>query len=563
MLLLHHLLRVPPLGSASRLVRLTSTSLFDSAPRLVRLTSTSLFDSAASRLAALARSPSPPTLVAVCVDGFDPAYTASVVDPPLALSSPSSYPSSGVGRGVMPSFTNPNNVSIVTASLPSVHGIAGNYALDFGGGEEGGGTSPSPSPPPLSSAREVSMTSASMITCTETLLSRAHALGYDVIIVTAKDKLLGLLGKGLPKDDSVNVSADRPFLARVSLEAAAAAAAAAAAFSPSSPSPTPTSPSVALLRSLLPSAKPLPTIYDPLISVTVIEAGEALLRHIRTHPSRQLLPAGTAAAHPAGAPPSTLARRRPALLYLSTTDYVQHKHAPGTGPATDFYRALDGALSRLASPSSPSSPSPSSSPPTYVGVTADHGMAAKHDPRTGEPVVVYVEDELLSSRPAPIPNRTILPITDAHVVHHGALGGYATVYLEDAARDSGRATALLAAIPGVEQVLSRADAADRYALPPGRIGDLVVVADRGVALGKRRAYHDLSQVRFLRSHGGEAESAVPLFFSRPLPAQWEAALKEGRMRNWHVLPALLDTAAAEAPAADAAAVGGGGSAVRD
>jgi phosphonoacetate hydrolase len=538
MLLLHHLLRVPPLGSAPRLVR--------------RLTSTSLFDSAASRLAALARSPSPPTLVAVCVDGFDPAYTASVVDPPLALSSPSSYPSSGVGRGVMPSFTNPNNVSIVTASLPSVHGIAGNYALDFGGGEEGGGTSPSPSPPPLSSAREVSMTSASMITCPETLLSRAHALGYDVIIVTAKDKLLGLLGKGLPKDDSVNVSADRPFLARVSLEAAAAAAAA----SPSpSPTPTPTSPSVALLRSLLPSAKPLPTIYDPLISVTVIEAGEALLRHIRTHPSRQLLPAGNAAAaHPAGAPPSTLARRRPALLYLSTTDYVQHKHAPGTGPATDFYRALDVALSRLASPSpSSSSSSPSSSPPTYVGVTADHGMAAKHDPRTGEPVVVYVEDELLSSRPAPIPNRTILPITDAHVVHHGALGGYATVYLEDAARDSGRATALLAAIPGVEQVLSRADAADRYALPPGRIGDLVVVADRGVALGKRRAYHDLSQVRFLRSHGGEAESAVPLFFSRPLPAQWEAALKEGRMRNWHVLPALLDTAAAEAPAANAAA----------
>ena len=42
----------------------------------------------------------------------------------------------GAADAVMPTFTNPNNVSIVTGAPPAVHGIAGNYDLDRETGRE-------------------------------------------------------------------------------------------------------------------------------------------------------------------------------------------------------------------------------------------------------------------------------------------------------------------------------------------------------------------------------------------------------------------------------------------
>ncbi|MEK7976014.1 phosphonoacetate hydrolase, partial [Burkholderia contaminans] len=57
-----------------------------------------------------------------------------------------------------------------------------------------------------------------------------------------------------------------------------------------------------------------------------------------------------------------------------------------------------------------------------------HGMNAKHDDETGEPNVIYLQelfDEWLGEDAA----RVILPITDPYVVHHGALGSFATVYV--------------------------------------------------------------------------------------------------------------------------------------
>ena len=64
----------------------------------------------------------------------------------------------------------------------------------------------------------------------------------------------------------------------------------------------------------------------------------------------------------------------------------------------------------------------------YLILTADHGMNAKHDEQ-GAPDVIYLQtllDEWLGGDQA----RVILPITDPYVVHHGALGGYATAYLD-------------------------------------------------------------------------------------------------------------------------------------
>src|SRR3546814_19530819 len=62
-----------------------------------------------------------------------------------------------------------------------------------------------------------------------------------------------------------------------------------------------------------------------------------------------------------------------------------------------------------------------------IVLTADHGMNAKHR-ADGSPNVLYLQsalEEFLGKDRA----RTILPITDPYVVHHGALSSSATVYL--------------------------------------------------------------------------------------------------------------------------------------
>jgi phosphonoacetate hydrolase len=111
--------------------------------------------------------------------------------------------------------------------------------------------------------------------------------------------------------------------------------------------------------------------------------------------------------------------------------------------------------------------------------------------------------------------RTILPITDPYVVHHGALGSYATVYLPAATLAD--AAARITLLRGVERVLTRAEAAQAFELPGDRIGDLVVVSERSTVIGTSASRHDLSALEVpLRSHGGVSEQRVPLIVNRPI-----------------------------------------------
>jgi phosphonoacetate hydrolase len=141
-------------------------------------------------------------------------------------------------------------------------------------------------------------------------------------------------------------------------------------------------------------------------------------------------------------------------------------------------------------------------------------MNAKHDEK-GEPNVIYLQDTLdawLGAGKA----RVILPITDPYVVHHGALGSYALVYLPSDV-DHGGLRPRIAALPGVETVLSRAEAAVRLELPADRIGDIVVISRQDMTLGTSRDRHDLSGLDVpLRSHGGTSEQKVPLLANRRL-----------------------------------------------
>ena len=152
-------------------------------------------------------------------------------------------------------------------------------------------------------------------------------------------------------------------------------------------------------------------------------------------------------------------------------------------------------------------------------VTADHGMKAKHD-ANGDAQIVYLQswfDQRLGDGAATV----ILPITDPYVVHHGALGSFATVYWDPRAV-AGQVDQLLdelEGLNGVSLVLEREDAALHFELPEDRIGDIVVVSATDFTLGARPDAHDLSALdRPLRSHGGTSEQKVPLLVNRPTPS---------------------------------------------
>jgi phosphonoacetate hydrolase len=194
------------------------------------------------------------------------------------------------------------------------------------------------------------------------------------------------------------------------------------------------------------------------------------------------------------------------LTYVSLTDYVQHKEAPGEEMADRFFRRFDDLLEGFLSEG------------FEVAITADHGMNAK-------PRVLYLEDAL--ERDGVSGARVVLPITDPYVVHHGALGSFAWIHVEQSQCD--RAREIVAHLPGVEEVLTREEAAIAFEHPPDRIGDLSVTADAATALGKSPAKHDLSGLGStpLRSHGGRHEQIVPIILSRAPREPFASRLRAG------------------------------------
>jgi phosphonoacetate hydrolase len=197
-------------------------------------------------------------------------------------------------------------------------------------------------------------------------------------------------------------------------------------------------------------------------------------------------------------------RERPDLMYLSTTDYIQHKAAPGTPVANAFYAMMDRHLAALDALGA------------TIVLTADHGMNAKHD-ADGRPNVIYLQDRL-DDWIGPGVARVILPITDPYVVHHGALGSFALVYLPESI-DAPALGERIAALPGIETALTRLAACERFELPADRVGDLVIVSRQDTVVGTSAARHDLSGLDVpLRSHGGVSEQRVPLLVNRAVAA---------------------------------------------
>jgi len=193
---------------------------------------------------------------------------------------------------------------------------------------------------------------------------------------------------------------------------------------------------------------------------------------------------------------------KPDLMYLSTTDYVQHKYAPGSEGANRFYAMMDKYLGQLDAGGA------------ILVIVADHGMKDKHL-ENGEPDVLYLQD-VLDAKFGAGKTKVILPITDPYVVHHGALGSFATVYAYGP--EVKEIMAVIASQEGIDAVLDRKEGCARFELPEDRMGDVIVVSGgpKGSrVIGTSRDKHDLSGLNEpLRSHGGLTEQEIPVIANR-------------------------------------------------
>jgi phosphonoacetate hydrolase len=396
--------------------------------------------------------PSRPTVV-ICFDGCDPAYLDAArkhhAIPAFERMMRDGFAATALAA--MPTFTNPNNISIICGVPPSVHGVSGNFYLDRQTGEE------------------VMMVDATPMRA-PTILAAFAAAGGGVVAITGKDKLRKALGQGL---EGIVFSA----------EAAGAC--------------TLAENGIANVTALV--GRRTPDAYSADLSLFVLDAG---LRLLETRPVD--------------------------LMYLSLSDYVQHKFAPEQPEAIAFMREVDGRIARLTALGA------------LVGVVADHGM---NDMATsdGRPNVVYLGD-ILDDRYGRGATRVICPITDPFVRHHGAMGGFVRVHLLDAHLLADEVAGFIGALPGVALALPRDQACERFQLPEDREGDLAVIADKGTAIGARAADHDLTQLAGarLRSHGGLAEQRVPFLLSDPVTARYRAELGAGPLRNFDIFSVALN-----------------------
>ena len=370
--------------------------------------------------------------VVICLDGCEPEYLDVAISEGLMpnLKRIRSEGTDALAHSVIPSFTNPNNMSIATGRPPSVHGICGNFLFDPETGEE------------------VMMNDVRFLRA-PTLFSKYYEGGSRVAVVTAKDKLRALLGAGLnfDEDRAICFSSEKADVA------------------------TKVDNGIDNASEWL--GRTVPEVYSADLSEFVFAAGVKILKEWS-----------------------------PDVMYLSTTDYIQHKFAPHQQGAKDFYAMTDKYIGELDAMG------------VALVVTADHGMKPKHD-ANGEPSVVYVQD-LLDQWLGQGSARVILPITDPYVVHHGALGSFATAYLPEDV-DRNEIISKLSNIDGILLVIDKAAAVKRFDLPPDRIGDIVMISTENMTLGTSVDRHDLEALKEpLRSHGGLTEQEVPFIVNRKI-----------------------------------------------
>ena len=373
------------------------------------------------------------TSIVICLDGSQKEYIdeASKLNLTPNLDDIIQKGENLMAHSAIPSFTNPNNISIVTGQPSSVHGICGNF---FYTPETG---------------KEVMMNDPQYLRA-PTIFEKFYQAGAKIALVTAKDKLRTLLGNGLKFNEGRTIC----FSAEKSDQA------------------TKIENGIENVNDWL--GMPVPEVYSQDLSEFVMAAGVKIMEEFK-----------------------------PDIMYLSTTDYIQHKYAPGHEVANKFYSMFDkyiGQLDELGA---------------TIIITADHGMKPKSK-EDGSPNAIFLQDHL-DDKFNKDKTKVILPITDPYVVHHGALGSFATIYLEDK-NDLEDVMMEIKKIKDIEVVLNKEEGCSQYNLPKDRMGDIICMSSEFMTIGSSKDKHNLSGLNEpLRSHGGLHEREVPFIVNKKMP----------------------------------------------
>jgi phosphonoacetate hydrolase len=393
------------------------------------------------------------TTIVICLDGSEPGkdgYIEKAIEMGFmpCMKSIIGKGTYEIGKCAMPSFTNVNNLSIVTGTTPDVHGICANFFYN------------------QDEKKETLMNDDSFLRA-PTIFEAFEKSGANLAVITAKDKLKKLLGKNLKK--SICFSAEKADLANLK--------------------------DCRIENVLKLVGKPVPEVYSADLSEFIFAAAVKILER----------------------------GDKIDLMYLSTTDYIQHKCAPGSDIANAFYQMIDSYIEKLLSFG------------CKVAFTADHGMKAKSN-ADGTPNVIYLQDLLNKNFPKESCN-VICTITDPYVIHHGALGSFVTIYIENKEKIN-EIKEYIQKIEGIDVSLTKEEAVRKLNQPEDRIGDLVVTCKASFALGKGEKDHDLSQLKEpLRSHGGLDETSIPIFISDKLDESYK---KKNKLHNYDIFDLALN-----------------------
>ena len=370
--------------------------------------------------------------IVICLDGSQKEYIEEASKENLTpnLDKLIAKGESLIAYSAIPSFTNPNNISIVTGQPSSVHGICGNFFY-------------------TPSTGEAVMMNDPQYLRAPTIFEKYYEIGAKIALVTAKDKLRTLLGNGLKFNDkrAICFSAEKSDQATIKENG------------------------IENVNDWL--RRPVPEVYSQDLSEFVMAAGVKLMQEFK-----------------------------PDIMYLSTTDYIQHKYAPGHEVANKFYAMFDKYIGQLDNTGA------------TIIITADHGMKPKSK-EDGSPNAIFLQDHLdeIFDKSK---TKVILPITDPYVVHHGSLGSFATIYLDNK-NDLDSVIAEIKQIKDIEVVLNKKEACSRYNLPEDRMGDIICMSSEYMTIGSSKEKHNLSGLNEpLRSHGGLHEREVPFIINKKM-----------------------------------------------
>lgn len=179
------------------------------------------------------------------------------------------------------------------------------------------------------------------------------------------------------------------------------------------------------------------------------------------------------------------------LIYIHTTDYPMHTWAPKDPNSKEFLHKIDEYIGKLHD----------AAPDAAILVTADHGLNHKD--------FCWDLEKACAKRKTPI-RIAISPEKDRYFKHHRGMGGSAYVYLKKT-KDLEKVKKTLLSLDGVEAVLTKQEAIEKYGLLPDRVGDLMVLGNKLTVFGQLADVESEKLPANYRSHGSTYECIVPLF----------------------------------------------------